>query len=145
MKDILQSGSDRETNNPAAGSELSQDELVAFLYSPEELSYAARSDGPEEGRGGPSGGATTCLAAGQAGRRACRKQDQKSGRAGAGGSHAAGTDAAAQRDSCTDLALAKHAAAQAPRWLALRILRAPLPPLRCEKERVRRKWGKRCW
>ena len=37
MKDIL-SGSDRETNNPAAGSELSQDELVAFLYSPEELS-----------------------------------------------------------------------------------------------------------
>jgi hypothetical protein len=37
MKDILQSA-ERETNNPAAGSELSQDELVAFLYSPEELS-----------------------------------------------------------------------------------------------------------
>ncbi len=37
MKDIF-AGSERETNNPAAGSELSQDELVAFLYSPEELS-----------------------------------------------------------------------------------------------------------
>ena len=36
MKDIL-SSAERETNNPAAGSELSQDELVAFLYSPEEL------------------------------------------------------------------------------------------------------------
>ena len=36
MKDILQSA-ERETNNPAAGSELSQDELVMFLYSPDEL------------------------------------------------------------------------------------------------------------
>ena len=37
MKDILAS-SDRETNNPAAGSDLSNDELVMFLYSPDELS-----------------------------------------------------------------------------------------------------------
>ena len=36
MKDILQSA-ERETNNPAAGSDLSQDELVMFLYSPDEL------------------------------------------------------------------------------------------------------------
>ena len=37
MKDIF-AGAERETNNPAAGSELSQDELVAFLYSEKELS-----------------------------------------------------------------------------------------------------------
>jgi len=37
MKDIF-AGAERETNNPAAGSELSQDELVAFLYSETELS-----------------------------------------------------------------------------------------------------------
>ncbi len=36
MKDILQS-SDRETNNPAAGSELSNDDLVSFLYSESDL------------------------------------------------------------------------------------------------------------
>ncbi|MBK8359424.1 MAG: hypothetical protein IPL15_10765 [Comamonadaceae bacterium] len=36
MKDILQS-SDRETNNPAAGSELSNDDLVSFLYSDADL------------------------------------------------------------------------------------------------------------
>ena len=37
MKDILKSA-DRETNNPAAGSELSGSDLIQFLYSPEELS-----------------------------------------------------------------------------------------------------------
>ena len=36
MKDILQSA-DRETNNPAAGSELSNDDLVSFLYSDADL------------------------------------------------------------------------------------------------------------
>ena len=36
MKDILQSA-ERETNNPAAGSEMDRDELVTFLYSPTQL------------------------------------------------------------------------------------------------------------
>lgn len=36
MKDILQSA-ERETNNPAAGSDMDSDELVQFLYKPEEI------------------------------------------------------------------------------------------------------------
>ena len=46
MKDILQSA-ERETNNPAAGSDLSQDELVMFLYSPDELATIRSPDGGE--------------------------------------------------------------------------------------------------
>jgi hypothetical protein len=43
MKDILQS-SDRETNNPAAGSELSNDDLVSFLYSDADLSPTLKAE-----------------------------------------------------------------------------------------------------
>ena len=117
MKDIF-GGAERETkNNPAAGSELSQDELVAFCTRTNQ--HLARPDGPEaeiEDRRA----AATGVDAHQADLNT-REARQVGCRAGTGRSRHAGTGQAASRDSLADLVLARHA----PQGRARRLMLAP--------------------